>query len=411
MYDVIIIGAGAAGLMAAVSATANGFKVLVLEKMAYAGKKMLITGKGRCNITNACDYQEFIKNIPVNGRFFNSSFSRFSNHDTVEWFNNQGLPTKVERGMRVFPESDKAMDVRDTLVKYILRQGGRIEYNTSVKELLTTDGGITGVRLFSGKTIAAPRVIVATGGASYRTTGSDGYGYQLAESVGHTVEQIYPALVPLNCEFAYKDELQGLSLKNVKAKLFNNNKLVAEEFGEMLFAHFGLTGPIILSLSGAAAKLLQTAGNKPEIVLDLKPALDPKQLKARLDRELEANTKKQLGVVLRTMLPSSIINTVLDAAFVEPTKQSSQLTKQERQSLLTTIKHLPFAIEGTRDINEAIVTAGGIRVKEINPKTMQSKLVKGLYFAGEIIDISAYTGGFNLQIAFSTGYAAGLLQE
>lgn len=410
MYDVIIVGAGAAGLMAAASAVEHGYKVLILEKMKYAGKKLLITGKGRCNITNACDRQEFLKNIPINGKFFNSSFSAFSNHDTLEWFNNHGLETKVERGLRAFPYSDKAVDVRDTLLKAIGDKNAEIMYNSAVKELLVDNGQISGVKLFSGRVIKCSKVILAAGGASYAPTGSDGYGYKLARESGHTVEAIYPALVPLECEFTYGEELQGLSLKNVTATLKVNDKVIASEFGEMLFAHFGLTGPIILSLSTYAAKYLQDKNNVVEIVIDLKPALDMSTLEARLQKELQINNKKQMKTVLKELMPNALINTVLDFAFVPEERQASQITKQERQRLLSTIKGMEFNITDTRPFAEAIITAGGINTKEINPKTMQSKLVEGLYFAGEIIDLNAYTGGFNLQIAFSTGYVAGMLK-
>ncbi len=410
MYDVIIIGAGAAGLMAAVSAIENGYKVLVLEKMAYAGKKILITGKGRCNITNACEREEFIKNIPVNGRFFNSAFSRFSNTDLLEWLNSQGVETKIERGMRAFPVSDKAADVRDALVKYITKHGGNILYNTSVKEVLRCDDKVCGVQLFSGKNISAANVIVATGGKSYPATGSDGYGYSIATALGHTVEELYPALVPLECALPFKDELQGLSLRNVSAKLRVNGKQLGTEFGEMLFAHFGLTGPIILSLSTQAAKMLQDTANKVQIVLDLKPALDEQTLQARMQRELLEHNRKQLAVILRNMLPAALISTLLAQAAVLGSKQASQLTKQERQQILFSMKNLVFDITGTRPFAEAIVTAGGVSTTQISPKTMQSKLVRGLYFAGEVLDVNAYTGGFNLQIAFSTGYVAGMLK-
>lgn len=409
MYDVVIVGAGAAGLMAAVSALEHGHKVLLVEKMRYAGKKLLITGKGRCNITNACDKQEFLKNIPVNGKFFNSSFYAFSNEATLEWFNNHGLPTKIERGLRAFPVSDKAVDVRDTLIRFIEKKGGEILYNSAVKEVLTEAGCVVAVKLFSGRIIKTKHVILATGGASYAATGSDGYGYKLAEELGHSIETIYPALVPLECEFTYGQELQGLSLKNVTAKLKVNDKLIGSEFGEMLFAHFGLTGPIILSLSTQAAKYLQDESNAVEISIDLKPALDNKTLEARLQKELQAHSKKQINTVLKELMPNALINTVLDMAFVPADRQASQISKQERQRILDVLKNISFSISGTRPFAEAIVTAGGVNTKEINPKTMQSKLVEGLYFAGEIVDLNAYTGGFNLQIAFSTGYVAGML--
>lgn len=410
MYDVVIIGAGAAGMMAAVSALENGYKVLLLEKMKYAGKKLLITGKGRCNITNACDKQEFLKNIPINGKFFNSSFYAFSNEDTLNWFNEQGLATKLERGLRAFPVSDKAVDVRDTLLKFITERGGDIMYNSAVKEILTETSQVTAVKLFSGRIIKTKNVILATGGVSYAATGSDGYGHKLAEQLGHSIEPLYPALVPLECEFTCGAELQGLALKNVTAKLKVNDKLLNSEFGEMLFAHFGLTGPIILSLSTQAAKYLQDKDNKVEISIDLKPALDVATLTARVQKELQTHSKKQINTVLRELMPNALINTVLAMASVQADRQASQITKQERQRLLEVLKNMNFTITGTRPFAEAIITAGGVSTKEINPKTMQSKLVDGLYFAGEMIDLNAYTGGFNLQIAFSTGYVSGMLK-
>lgn len=410
MADVIIIGAGAAGLFAAVSAINSGYKVLILEKMPYAGKKLLITGKGRCNLTNMCERDEFLKNIPSNPKFFMSSFRRFSNQDLLEWFNAQGLETKVERGLRAFPASDSARDVRDVLVKYILQNRGEILYNVAVKQLLIADAKITGVKLFSGKEYLAKQVIVATGGTSYQATGSDGYGYKLAEQAGHSIVQPLPALVPLECDLTYIKELQGLSLKNVAAKLKVNGKIVATEFGEMLFAHFGLTGPMILTLSGLASKYLQDKANVVEIIIDLKPALDVQTLENRIQRELKENSKKQMASILRSLMPASLIPVVLDMAFVTGDTIASQLPKAARQRLIETIKGLSFSVTGTRPFAEAIITAGGVSTKEINPKNMQSKLVAGLYFAGEVIDLNAYTGGFNLQIAFSTGYVAGLLE-
>ncbi len=410
MVDVVVIGAGAAGLFAAVSAINKGYKVLVLEKMAYAGKKLLITGKGRCNLTNMCEFDEFLKNIAHNPKFFMSSFRRFSNYDLLEWFNAQGLETKIERGLRAFPISDNARDVRDTLVSYITKNKGEILYNAAVKQLLIEDGQVVGVKLFSGKEYFTNNVIVATGGNSYQTTGSDGYGYKLAAQVGHNIVPALPALVPLECDLTYIKELQGLSLKNVAAKLKVNGKVVAGEFGEMLFAHFGLTGPMILTLSGLASNYLQDKNNVVEIVIDLKPALDLQTLENRIQRELKENSKKQMASILRSLMPASLIPVVLDVAFVTGDTVASQLPKAARQRLIETIKGLSFNVTGTRPFAEAIVTAGGVSTKEINPKSMQSKLIKGLYFAGEVIDLDAYTGGFNLQIAFSTGYVAGLLE-
>lgn len=409
MYDAIIVGAGAAGLMAAVSAINNGYKVVVIEKMPYAGKKILITGKGRCNITNYCDREEFIKNIHINGRFFNSAFSKFSNTDLIEWLNTQGVSTKVERGMRVFPESDKAIDVRDALVKYIIKSGSDIIYNSSVKNILCYEKTVQGVTLFSGKKFLAKNVIVATGGKSYATTGSDGYGYRLAEACGHTIAPVYQGLVPLECKFPCQEELQGLSLKNVSAILKVDGKKVSTEFGEMLFAHFGLTGPIILSLSTGASKMLLEK-RLVEISLDLKPALNEQMLEARIQRELQDNSRKHMSVVLRKMMPASLVNTVLYMSNVQGDKQASQISKVERQRILNIMKSMTFTITGVRPFAEAIITAGGVNTKEINPKNMQSKIVSGLYFAGELLDVSGYTGGFNLQIAFSTGYVAGMLK-
>lgn len=410
MSEVIIVGGGAAGLFAAVSALDAGHKVLVLEKMPYAGKKILITGKGRCNLTNTCNRDEFLKNIPRNSKFLQSSLSALSAQDLLDWFEAQKMPTKVERGQRAFPVSDKASDVRDTLVNYITAHGGQIKYNTSVKELCIQDNKLIGVKLYSGKIINADKVILACGGASYPTTGSDGRGYDLACAVGHTIVPIHPGLVPLECELNYQD-LQGLSLKNVTAKLLVNEKVIALEFGEMLFAHFGLTGPIILSLSNLATEYLSDKNNVVEIVLDLKPALDEKTLDLRLQKELNENSKQQLNNVMRKLMPAALIATVLDMSFVEGTRQASQLSKQERHRIIKTLKGLTFEITATRPFNEAIITVGGINTKEVSPKTLQSKILPGLYFAGEMLDIHGFTGGFNLQIAFCTGYRAGLLLD
>lgn len=405
MTKVAIIGAGAAGLLAGIAAAQQGADVTIYEKMSQPGKKMLITGKGRCNITNACDIPEFIKNLPGNGRFLNSALHRFTNDDIVFLLESNGLPTKVERGGRVFPVSDKAKDVVDTLVRIFTAAGGRLLTDTKVIDIVLKNGVAQGVRTVSG-VYAADSVILAAGGASYPGTGSDGGGVKLAAKAGHTIVPLKPSLVPLESDYPYVDDLQGLALRNVQATLLADGKKIGSEFGEMLFTHFGVSGPIILSLSNLAAGAL-AEGKEVDLVIDLKPALSEEKLDARICRDFAEYSRKQLVNGLKDLLPQRLIPVVCDMAYLDEDKFVNQISREERQRLLQTLKHFVVPITSTRPIAEAIVTAGGVNVKEIDPKTMASKRVKGLYFAGEVMDVDGYTGGFNLQAAFSSGYAAG----
>ena len=406
MSKVIIIGGGAAGLLAGIAAATYGADVTIIEKMRQPGKKMLITGKGRCNITNAGELQDIIKNIPGNGRFLNSALRQFSNDDIVCLLECNGLETKVERGNRVFPVSDKAKDVVDTLVKIYTQYGGKLLTDCKVIEITTKDGVATGVKTTNGHFVA-DKVILCAGGASYPGTGSDGGGAKLAAKVGHTIVPLKPSLVPLVSDYAYVDDLQGLSLRNVRATLYGDGKKLTDDFGEMLFTHFGVSGPIILSLSNMAAEAL-SKGMEVELAIDLKPALSEEKLDARIQRDFTTYSRKQLVNGLKDLLPQRLIPVVCDMAYLDEEKFINQISREERKRLLETLKHFVVPITGTRPIAEAIVTAGGVSVKEINPKTMESKLIQGLYFAGEVMDVDGYTGGFNLQAAFSSGYAAGV---
>jgi len=408
MKKIIIIGGGAAGMMAAVSASQQGAQVTILEKMAVLGRKLAITGKGRCNVTNVADKQTMIKNMPGNGSFIYSALHRFSNQDMIEFLHNHGVMTKVERGGRVFPVSDHAHDVIDAFRKAFKELNVEVVVGQAVKRILMHNGRVTGVLAGNNVEYAADAVILATGGASYPATGSSGDGYRMGQAVGHTIVPLKPSLVPLEVDESWIGELQGLSLKNVVASVISEGKTVADEFGEMLFTHYGLSGPIILSLSKKVAELL-SGQQKRDVLLaiNLKPALTAEVLDKRIQRDFEKFARKQLKNSLGELLPVKLINVIIDLAHLDPDKFVHQITKEERGRLLEQIMNLTFTITGTRPVNEAIVTAGGIHVKEINPKTMESKLVVGLYFAGEVIDVDGYTGGFNLQAAFSTGYVAG----
>ena len=408
--NVIVIGGGAAGMMAAIMSSRNGNQVTILEKMRSMGRKLSITGKGRCNITNATDMDNFIKNVPGNGKFLFSAFSKFTNQDAINFFNEIGVKTKVERGDRVFPVSDSAMEVIDRLKKELDKQNVKVIVDTPVKCLIVEEGRVTGVKTEAGKTYSCDKVILATGGKSYPTTGSTGDGYKIAKMVGHTIVEPKPSLVPLETFEKKIEKLQGLSLKNVGIKIFDGTKLVYEDFGEMLFAHYGVTGPVILS---GSAHLLRVKNIEEKlksqtikIKIDLKPALTTEKLEARIQRDLEKYTKKQYKNSLADLLPGKMIPYIVEESQIDEEKQTDQITKEERKNLAELLKNLEFTIKGFRPIEEAIITAGGISTKEINASTMETKIVSGLYFAGEIIDVDAYTGGFNLQIAYSTAYVA-----
>lgn len=406
MTKVAIIGGGAAGLLAGIAAAQNGAQVTIFEKMRLPGKKIMITGKGRCNITNACEIPEFIKNIPGNGRFLNSALHRFTNDDIVLLLESHGLQTKVERGGRIFPVSDKAKDVVDTLVKIFIEAGGKLQLDTKVIEIMAKDGQVTGVKTISG-VYPADAVILAAGGASYPGTGSDGGGAKLAAKLGHKIVPLRPSLVPLESDYPYVDDLQGLSLRNVQGTLTADGEKIGSEFGEMLFTHFGVSGPIILSLSNLAAKALDE-GKEVELHIDLKPALSEEKLDARIQRDFTKYSKKQLANGMKDLLPQRLIPVVCDMAYLDEEKFINQISREERHRLLAALKNFCVPITSTRPLAEAIVTAGGVSVKEINPKTMESKLIRGLYFAGEVMDVDGYTGGYNLQAAFSSGHAAGM---
>lgn len=406
MKQILVIGAGPAGMMAAIRAAENGAAVTLLEKMKRPGRKMMITGKGRCNITNAADVPEIIRNIHGNGAFLNSSMRVFDNQDVMEFFRQQGVPVKVERGNRVFPVSDKAQDVVDAMVHRLHELDVRIELEMPVADILLQEGRVAGVRTKSGAHYKADAVILAVGGASYPGTGSTGDGYEMAKKLGHTVVPLRPSLVPLETEEEWVKDVQGLSLRNVRATLLAGGEKVQEMFGEMMFTHFGVTGPIILSMSRRAAKCL-AEGKFVELELNLKPALTPEKLDARIQRDFEQHIRKSLKNGLLDLLPHKLIEPVLDCAYLDPEKPVHQVTAEERHRLAETLQHLTLTIAKTRPLAEAIVTAGGVSVREINPKTMESKLVPGFYFAGEVVDVDAYTGGYNLQAAFSMGNAAG----
>lgn len=407
MKKIIVVGGGAAGMMAAIQAAQAGAQVTILEKMPRVGKKMLITGKGRCNITNCAPIPELIQNMIGNGAFLYSAFHQFDNQEVIRFFGSLGVEVKTERGGRVFPVSDKAADVVKALQTKLESLDVTVLTNHAVDECLVCDGRISGVKTTTGTYYAADAVIVAVGGASYPATGSSGDGVRLAGRLGHTIVPLRPSLVPLETEEDWVRDVQGLSLRNVKVTLSGAGKKLEEEFGEMLFTHFGVSGPIILSLSRKAALALEKSDDVV-LAIDLKPALSLEKLDKRIQRDFTEQNRRQLRNVLPKLLPVRLVDIVLDLAFLDGDKQVSQVTREERLRLMEVLKCLELTITKTRSVDEAIVTAGGVAVKEINPKTMESKRIQGLYFAGEVIDIDGYTGGFNLQAAFSTGYVAGI---
>lgn len=405
MRKIIVIGGGAAGIMAAIRAAENGAQVILFERNNKLGRKLSITGKGRCNLTNAADTQEIIKNIPGNGKFLNSVLNSFTSNDTINFFESLGLKTKLERGNRIFPASDSAAEVIEVLTRELENLGVEVRLNSRVENIISDGEKILGVEV-KGKFFDCDAVILATGGASYPATGSTGDGFNFAKSLGHTVTEILPALVPLETEEEFVQDLQGLSLKNVRVTLKADEKVVTEIFGEMLFTHFGISGPIILTLSRQVAKLLAEK-NFVEVLINLKPALTPEQLDARILRDFEKFKGKIIKNALIELLPQKLIPVILDLAYIDENKKVDEITKVERQKLLEKLRGLPLTISATRPLAEAIVTAGGVSIKEINPKTMESKIVKNLFIVGEVLDIDGNTGGFNLQAAWAMGNAAG----
>lgn len=403
---VIVIGAGAAGLMASGVAAENGADVLLIERNDRVARKVMITGKGRCNVTNNCTMiNDLIANVPTNGRFLYSAFSRFMPIDTMEFFEDMGVALKVERGNRVFPESDKAVDIVDALNAFS-QDGGAKRIKGRVTELTIAEGTVKGVRLEDGTEYEADSVIVATGGVSYPLTGSTGDGYELAKQAGHTVTELKPSLVPLVCHEGFCSDLQGLSLKNVAITVLDTHsyKEVYKDFGEMLFTHFGVSGPMILS---ASSHLKDITPRRYEIHIDLKPAVSYEQLDKRIQRDFLENNNKNFINALDALLPKKLVPVIVRLCGIKPATKVNQITKEQRGALVNLLKDLKVTVLRYRPIEEAIITSGGVSTKEIDPKTMESKLCKGLYFAGEVIDVDAYTGGFNLQIAFSTGRLAG----
>lgn len=401
---VIIIGAGAAGLIAAAESARLGNQVLVFEKMQRPARKVMITGKGRCNITNACfDLEELISNVPTNPRFLYSAFSAFMPYDTIALMEELGVPTKIERGNRVFPVSDRAVDVVDALVKNAKQAGAKIIQGT-VTGFNVENNKITSVVLADGSAYECDSVAVCTGGKSYPATGSTGDGYLLAESVGHTVTPLKPSLISLVCRNNFIPQLQGLSLRNVAIKVTDGEKNIYSDFGEMLFTHYGVSGPVILS---ASAHLSEPKKHSYKISIDLKPALDDKTLDKRIQRDFAENNNKDFINSLSALLPNKLIPVIVKLSGIEPSTKCNQISREQRLNLVRLIKDFCVDITDFRPIEEAIITSGGVSVKEINPKTMKSKIIDNLYFAGEVIDVDAYTGGFNLQIAFSTGYLCG----
>ncbi len=414
---VVIIGGGPAGMLSAISAGTNKNDVTILEKMNMLGRKLLITGKGRCNITSSIPIDEFIKNVPGNGKFLYSCLNNFTNEDILNILKEEGLQTKVERGNRVFPITDKSQDVLQALLNRLKKLKVKIEVGANVKEILTEQDIVNGVKYIQGgkeKVIKADKVILATGGKSYSATGSTGDGYELAKKVGHTVTETKPSLVPISTkgkDLEICRRMQGLSLKNVAIKIKDakNNKIIYEDFGEMIFTHFGVSGPVILSGSAHLLRYKKEdirQGNI-KLIIDLKPALDVQKLDDRILRDFSLEKNKIFKNSLDNLLPQKMISTVIELSGIDQNKKVNEITREERVRLVQLLKNFEITLHDFRPIEEAIITAGGISIKEINPKTMESKLIKGLYFAGEIIDVDAYTGGFNLQIAYSTGYTAG----
>ena len=412
MSKVLIIGGGAAGMFASIFAAMSGHEVHVFEKNEKLGKKLFITGKGRCNITNACDLEELFPAVITNSRFLYSSFYSYTNQDVIDFFERLGVRTKIERGNRVFPESDHSSDVIRALEREMRSVGVNIHLETEVKKVIADNDHFQEVLLSDGKRIKGDACIIATGGVSYRTTGSTGDGHRFANDLGHKVTELLPSLVPLETKEAWVPELQGLSLRNINTTVYEGKKKLYEEFGEMMFTHYGVTGPVILSASSVIGKRLTKNLHEckdKEIILkiDLKPALSKEQLDQRVLRDFEENKNKQFKNSLNKLFPAKLIPVMIDLSGISPDKKVNEISREERQGFVELIKSLPVTITRLRGFNEAIITKGGVSVKEVNPSTMESKLVQGLYFAGEVLDLDAVTGGYNLQIAWSTAYLAG----
>lgn len=406
MSKVAVIGGGAAGMMAAIAAAENGHDVSLFEKNEKLGKKIYITGKGRCNLTNNCEVEDLLQAVCTNRKFLYSAFYGFNSQDAIGFFENSGLHTKTERGNRVFPQSDHSSDVISALAGRMKKAGVRVFLKEEAAEVITLpEGCVGGVRLNSGKRVNADAVVVATGGISYRTTGSTGDGYRFAEAAGHNITPLSPSLVPIETAEGWAQKMQGLSLRNVEVTILDGKKELYREFGEMMFTHFGVTGPLILTASSVIQKRL--AMHPLQMLIDLKPALHEEQLDARILREFESGKNRQFKNILPALFPSKLIPVMIERSSIPADKAVHDISREERKILVALTKQFPLTLTKLRDYNEAIITRGGVSVKEINPATMESKLVRGLYFAGEVLDLDAVTGGFNLQIAWSTGYAAG----
>ena len=403
MPDLIIVGGGAAGCFAAAHASAAGCRVQVLDANDRLMHKLSITGKGRCNLTNACDQDMFMQNVLRNPRFLYSALSRCTPADVMAYFESLGVPLKTERGRRVFPQSDRAQDIVSALTNAMKQHGTSLRLHANVRKLLLSDGVCTGVQLAGGETLRADAVLVTTGGMSYPRTGSQGGGYRLAEQAGHTVIPPQPSLIPLETEETDPQDMQGLSLKNVTLTVTSGKKVIFTELGEMLFTHFGISGPLVLS---ASCKMNPDQISAYLLKIDLKPGLTPEQLDQRLQRDFGEGPNRAISNILRSLLPASMIPVILRRAGIAAEKKAHDMTRQERQALGNAVKGFTLHVKAMRPIAEAIVTRGGVSVREVNPNTMESKLIRGLYFAGEVLDVDAYTGGYNLQIAFATGFAA-----
>lgn len=406
MSKVLIIGGGAAGMFASIFAARNGNEVHVYEKNEKLGKKVFITGKGRCNITNASDMDVLFSSVVTNSKFLYSSFYGYTNQDVIDFFEESGCPVKIERGNRVFPVSDHSSDVIKALEKEMKKQGVKIHLRTKVEKVVAKDQIFSHLILGDGTTVSGDVCMVATGGISYQATGSTGDGYDFAKEMGHTIVSPAPSLVPLEIKEETASELMGLSLRNVRATIYEKKKELYSDFGEMLFTHFGVSGPLMISASAYIGKKLRK-GSELRLEIDLKPALSEEQLDARVLREFEENHNKQFKNSIHKLFPAKLIPVMIERSGIDPEKKVNVISREERLRFVSLIKHFSFTITGTRDFNEAIITQGGVKVKEINPANMESKLISGLHFIGEVLDLDALTGGFNLQIAWSTAYAAG----